>query len=338
MAYSKEIYEKALAEIKNRRNMAEYTAQSHKRELSAKYEEFAVVENQLALTGREIIGAAMLPLELQQKKLKEIRAKNNSLREKRKEMLKALKLPEDYLDVKYTCVKCNDTGFIEDRDDVREVSYGTHLCTCHLELLKKLATEQMAKSTPLELSSFEDFDLEYFSKKANKNGFVPYNKMSQVYNSCVKYAENFSEESTSLYFYGRTGLGKTHLSLAIANAVIKKGYNAVYGSVIGFLNKIEREKFNRAEYTVSTEDILIDADLLILDDLGAEFTTAFTTSVIYNIINSRIARGVPTIISSNLSPTEIKERYPESVASRIIGTFTTVCFIGDDVRQAQKNQ
>ena len=77
----------------------------------------------------------------------------------------------------------------------------------------------------------------------------------------------------------------------------------------------------------------LDADLLILDDLGAEFTTAYTVSAIYNILNSRICRGVPTIISSNLDLEEVKRRYPESIASRIIGNFSTVEFIGDDVRQ-----
>ena len=100
---------------------------------------------------------------------------------------------------------------------------------------------------------------------------------------------------------------------------------------------MEREKFGRAE-TFETEDILIDADLLILDDLGAEFQTAFTTSAIYNLINSRNARGVPTIISSNLSIKELKERYPESVASRIIGNFATVEFIGSDIRQIMNEE
>ena len=94
---------------------------------------------------------------------------------------------------------------------------------------------------------------------------------------------------------------------------------------------MEKEKFGRVD--TDTEKLLIDADLLILDDLGAEFTTAYTVSAIYNILNSRICRGVPTIISSNLDLEEIKRRYPESIASRIIGTFSPVEFIGDDVRQ-----
>ena len=196
--------------------------------------------------------------------------------------------------------------------------------------MKKYAAEDLNKNTPLELSSFEDFDLTLYP--TSKNGESPREAMGYVYHSCVKYAETFDLDSVSLYFYGRTGLGKTHLSLAIANEVIKKGYNVIYGSVITFLNKMEKEKFGRAE-TFVTEDILIGADLLILDDLGAEFQSSYTVSAIYNLLNSRICRGVPTIISSNLSLDEIKNRYPESIASRIIGTFSPVEFIGDDVRQ-----
>ncbi len=335
MAYSKEIYEKALNEIKRRRTEAELTADMHKRELSIKYPEFQFIESELAKTGYEIIKAFSLPKEKAEKRLAEIRKKNGELREERKNLLNALKLPADYLDVKYTCKKCEDTGFYEERNDVTGVSYGTRLCSCHTDLLKKLSFEELSKSTPLELSTFEDFDLDYYSRE-QKNGVVPYAVMKNVYERCVKYAENFDLDSLSLYFYGRTGLGKTHLSLAIADAAIKKGYSVLYGSVINFLNKIEKEKFGRGD-TADTENLLIEADLLILDDLGAEFSTGLTNSVIYNIINSRICRGVPTIISSNLNFAELRDRYPESVVSRIIGTYAAVNFAGDDIRQIMNN-
>ncbi len=336
MSFSREMHEKARAEIKNRRNTAEYTASQHKNELSFKYPEFHFIETELAKTGHETVRAFSLPKEKAEIELNRIREKNSQIREERKNLLKALNLPEDYLEVNYTCKKCQDTGLIEDYDEERRVSYGTKLCECHNELLKKYASEKMSSMTPLELSSFEDFDLKYYSNKS-VNGKSAYETMSDVYNSCVNYASKFDIDSVNLYFCGRTGLGKTHLSLAIANEVIKKGYNVVYGSVINFLNQLEREKFGRAD-SYETEDILIGADLLILDDLGAEFSTAMATSSLYNILNSRIARNVPTIISSNLSLEEIKARYPESIASRIIGNFVIVKFYGEDIRQIQNEE
>ena len=331
MAFSREMHEKARAEIKNRRNNAEYTASQRKNELSFKYPEFQFIETELAKTGHETVRAFSLPKDKAETELNRIREKNRQLREERKNLLKALNLPEDYLDIKYTCENCQDTGVVEDYDEDRRISYGTKLCSCHNELLKKYASEKMSSMTPLELSSFEEFSIDYYPK-SNINGENPHDEMLLVYNSCKDYAENFDTDSPSLYFYGRTGLGKTHLSLAIANEAIKKGYNVLYGSVITFLNKIEKEKFGRAD-SFETEDVLINADLLILDDLGAEFSTPFIVSAIYNIINSRIARGVPTIVSSNLNLEELKTRYPESIASRIIGNFTTVEFIGKDIRQ-----
>ncbi len=337
MAYSREMHERARAEIKNRRNNAEYIAQQHRTELNAKYPEFQFIEAELAKTGFETVYAFSLPQEEAKAELSRIREKNNQLREERKNLLTALNLPEDYLDIKYTCEKCQDTGVIEYYDADRHVSYGTKRCECHNELLKKYASEKMSAMTPLELSSFEDFDLDYYSHNNNGGVFSPYETMKIVLSGCINYAENFDVDSNSLYFHGRTGLGKTHLSLAIANEVIKKGYNVVYGSVLNFLSKLEREKFGRTD-TFETEDILIGADLLILDDLGAEFSTPVTMSSLYNIINSRIARNVPTIISSNLSLEEIKSRYPESIASRIIGNYKSIEFDGKDIRQIQNNE
>ncbi len=336
MAYSQKLHEKVRAEIKNRKTTAEMVATANKQELSNKYEEFRIIENELAKTGLEIVNAFALSPKNAQKSLKEIHKKNELLKQNRENLLVALNLPKDYLDVKYTCQKCEDRGIIEERDDERGVSFGSKYCECYKSLLKQYAVDEMIKSTPLELSSFADFDLDYYRKGKN-GGADTYKKMQSVYNKCLNYANNFDLNSVDLYFYGRTGLGKTHLSLAIANEVISKGYNVLYGSVIGFFNKMEKEKFGRAEGT-DTESILIDADLLILDDLGAEFTTAYTTSALYNVLNSRICRGVPTIINSNLDLEELKQRYPESIASRIIGNFSLVSFVGDDIRQLQSDE
>ena len=331
MAYSKEIYDEALNILGKRRRKAQAEADAHRNELSVKYPKFTFIENELLKTGAQIVSVLSLPEDKAMIKFAEIRKHNKELREERENLLKTLGLPIDYLEPHYVCEKCEDTGFYEERNDEIGVSYGTKLCSCHIDLLKKLAFQRMSRITPLELSSFDDFDLSFYSK-SGVDGNSPYNIMKNIYEQCVQYAENFDIDAMNLFFYGRTGLGKTHISLSIANEVIKKGYNVVYGSVINFLNRMEKEKFGRTE-DLDTENMLIEADLLILDDLGAEFTTPLTTSMIYNILNSRICRGVPTIISSNLSIKELSDRDPESVASRIIGTFALVPFAGKDVRQ-----
>ena len=85
-----------------------------------------------------------------------------------------------------------------------------------------------------------------------------------------------------IIFTGATGLGKTHLSLAIAQAVINKGYNVVYGAAQRLFSNIEREHFGRSkDPDGTTEDMLAECDLLILDDLGAEFTNNFTIAKVF---------------------------------------------------------
>ncbi len=332
MAYSREIYEKALKEIEKRHASAQNISLMHKEELLKKSPEYREIAAELGNISSQIIAAMSLPADRRQKMLKEIQKRNEDLIKAQKDLLRVLKLPEDYLDAKYTCEKCKDTGFVEEESE-GDISHGKRLCSCHTELLKKFAYSEMAKKTPLELSSFSDFDLSYY-----KDGKADYKHMKYVYDSSVSYAANFDLDSVSLYFYGRTGLGKTHLSLAIANEVIKKGFSVVYGSVISFFNQLEREKFGRDNTDSNTMELLSGADLLILDDLGAEFTTALTTSNLYEIIDNRIQRGLPTIINSNLSPSDLKDRYPESIVSRIIGTFNVIEFSGADIRQKLNNE
>ena len=332
MSYSRETYEKAMKEIEKRRSAAQSIPLIHKEELLRKSPEFREIAAELGNVSSQIIAAMSLPDGSRQIKLKEIQKRNENLLKAQKDLLKVLKLPEDYLDAKYTCEICKDTGFVENESE-GDISHGKRLCKCHMELLKKFAYSEMAKKTPLELSSFSDFDLSYY-----KDGKADFKHMKYVYDSSVSYAANFDLDSVSLYFYGRTGLGKTHLSLAIANEVIKKGYNVVYGSVISFFNQLEREKFGRDSSDSNTMEMLSAADLLILDDLGAEFTTALTTSNLYEIIDNRIQRGLPTIINSNLGPSDLKDRYPESIVSRIIGTFAVTEFSGGDIRQKLNNE
>ena len=132
---------------------------------------------------------------------------------------------------------------------------------------------------------------------------------------------------------GATGLGKTHLSLAIAKEVINKGFRVLYCTAQDILRKIERVHFSRTMEEDETLQAVLGADLLILDDLGAEYNTQFNVATVYNIINSRINYGRPTIISSNLSSQELEERYSQRVVSRLLTQYTYLRFIGEDVRQ-----
>ena len=185
---------------------------------------------------------------------------------------------------------------------------------------------------------FNHFSLEYYRGKKDADGDDCFEIMKSIYEFCRNYAESFSLKSESLLMYGKTGVGKTHLSLSIAKAVAERGFNAAYGSIVNLLTIIEREHFGKVseEENMDTVNLLINADLLVLDDLGAEFSSQFYESVTYNIINSRINLGLPTIISTNLTAAELQKKYNERIISRIFGEFSTLCLVGEDIRQIKR--
>jgi DNA replication protein DnaC len=236
-----------------------------------------------------------------------------------KRMLVANGYPEDYLDIHYTCSKCNDTGYCRN-----------NFCECFKKLYSSLSAESINKKAKLQLSSFDTFSLSYYTGE-------DYNTMQRIFNFSRNYAENFNEKSESILMFGGTGLGKTHLSLAIANVVLQRGYSVIYDSTISILRSIEHEHFS---YKHSSEmiDLVMDTDLLIMDDLGTEYQNQFYSSTIYDIINSRLNSGKPTIISTNLDYAGIRNRYEERVVSRITAVYTCMEFKGEDVRfQLKRN-
>jgi len=322
MAYSVELLEKARGILEERRKSAEEAAESRHREVIKKCPEIGVIENEIASAGLNIIKCLGMKSDDAKRYIDSLAEQNISAQEKKADLLKENGFDRDYLEIPYACKKCEDTGFADGK-----------FCECHLKLLKQLACEELSKTSRLSLSSFDSFRLDYYSNESDRE------KMDDIFNYCKDYSADFSTESPNLYFYGDTGLGKTHLSLAIADKVVKKGYNVVYGSAQNLLSKIEREKFGKSDDPDgTTEEKLLDCDLLILDDLGAEFSTQFTVSAIYNIVNTRINAGLPTIISTNLEYEEIEKKYSQRIASRIIGNYVTIGFCGEDIRQIKANE
>ena len=150
----------------------------------------------------------------------------------------------------------------------------------------------------------------------------------------MDYAQNFTKNSHGLFMVGKTGLGKTFLSSCIANELLKKGFSVAFDSIQNYLRDIEKEHFGKADG--DTLETLLNADLVILDDLGSEFSSSFNNSVIYNIINSRSNAGMPTIVSTNLSLDELKSRYDDRITSRLMGSLHPIRFIGEDIRQKKR--
>lgn len=324
MSYSNKTLSKATQILSERRTKAQKTREERHDEIVRLIPDVSKYEAQLSSSGLAVIKAFGMGNDAQ-KYIDELSRINLTIQQAIGDLLEGKGYPRDYLMTPYTCKKCEDTGFVNG-----------YFCECRKEILKEISKGELNNVSPSKNCRFDNFDLNYYPLPFDDNLKIsPRNRMAEVFNYLKEYAEDFHEDSESLYFYGATGLGKTHLSLAIANTVTEKGYSVIYDSAQNILSSLEREKFSGTGAGKREKEIL-DCDLLIIDDLGSEFSTQFTIAAIYNIVNTRINTAKPVIISTNLSEEELEEKYTQRIASRIIGNYVSIHFFGNDIRQLKK--
>lgn len=222
----------------------------------------------------------------------------------------------------FTCPLCQDTGVA-----------GGRACSCVAETARRLRREEINDASPLGLCKFDTFDTDRYPAEPDPAlGCPPREYMARLLQYCRRYAENFSDRSPNLLFMGSAGLGKTHLALAVADAVLDRGFDVLYTSSAALAAQLGREHFDRdggdAWLTACKE-----ADLLILDDLGTEYITPLTISVLYELINTRMLTHKPTVYTTNITDQSVFEtRYTEKVASRMLGNCKMFKFFGEDQR------
>lgn len=324
MGYPKEILQEALEIVRERGRAAKNQAEERRRRLESELPEFREIETAITGAGLKAASAVFAGAENTGEILKSLMEENLENQKRLRELLTGRNLPPDYLAPAYRCGECSDTGYRNKK-----------LCTCVQELAKKISFERLNAASPLSLCGFEEFKLSFYSdEKDEQRGFSPRDRMGKILQSAKAYARDFTPDSENLLFIGASGLGKTHLSLAIAREVLAKGYGVVYGSAQDLLHKIEQEHFGRADE--DTLALLLGCDLLIFDDFGTEFSSPFIQSTVYNIINSRMLERRPTIISTNLTLSEIRKDYHERIVSRLVGGYVIQEFIGKDVRYLKK--
>lgn len=323
MGYSAEIYSRAKKQMEQRRQLAEEELDKRRRVLIEKEPHVEEIERELVRIS-VAAGRAVLQGANKVKQLEVLKENSLSLQKELSEILKRRGLQENYLDPWYQCRLCEDTGNIDGK-----------MCSCMKQLLRQTAYEDLNKISPLSLCSFESFSVDYYSKDTVAVvGRTTYDYMSAVLRYCKNYAAKFDENAENLLFQGGTGLGKTHLSLSIAQEVISKGFGVIYVSAPNILSRLETRQFGGRSYErTEDEQLLQECDLLIIDDLGTEFVTKFTQSSIYNIINTRLNMAKPVIISTNLSIKELEDIYGQRMVSRMVGMLKRIDFFGNDIRQ-----
>lgn len=327
MAFDRQIYEKAENEIKQRRFNAENMLNERLKEVYSVIPEIKEIMTAISQTNIELSKLIIRREGNFSESFNKIKNQNIQGQATIKQLLIQNKYPENYLEPVYVCNNCNDKGYTGD---------GTR-CSCFNKLLTYFAVEQLNSEANMPECDFDHFSLDYYAGISTPSCPDCYKKMVENLEFCKEYAENFSLNSESLFLVGQTGIGKTHISLAIAKEVSAKGYTVAYGSLLNYMRNIEKEHFNRSANTeTDTLQVLINSDLLILDDLGSEFQTNFSEAALYNILNSRINLGLPTIISSNLSGKDLQQKYNDRIVSRLLSVYKLLLFVGQDIRQLKR--
>lgn len=321
MRINKIYLEAALNELAERHINNKQLEKSRRNEILEKLPEYQDLENQLMQTVTDMISAVMdksLPVD-------EVSAnalnKNKEIQRQMDELLERNGYPADYLDPIYTCHICKDKG-----------NTGSDWCECLYSLTNKMAAEELNENAPLDKSRFNNFDIERYSDKTDKDNTVSSrNIMQKNFEYCELFAEQFNGKGSGILMVGNTGLGKTHLSLAIANKLIENGFCVVYGSVTELIRKINSEQFDNVEG--DTMSLVKSCDLLILDDLGVENKSEWNASLLYEIINTRQNKRAPMIINTNLDLDELTQCYGDRLSSRMF-SMKVMFFEGTDNRVA----
>lgn len=321
MGYNKENYARIREAYKTKYLKAFAEADRRTAELHAKSPEIAEIDRRLSACGAEIALAAIGAGAAYKERLAEIEQCNKDLQAKRAVLLAALGYPSDYSLPPYECPRCKDTGFLED----------AKMCDCMRRELILAGYESSGLGKLMERQTFENFDLSFYGTQGEER-----RRMQENFDTIKAYAEQFDLGAENLILIGGTGLGKTHLSTALARRVIDRGFDVYYTGSIEMFQEFEQARFSAGSEKQSANEGLsryVDCDLLILDDLGTEYVNQVTSACLYMVLNNRINLHRPTVISTNLTGKEILGKYAERITSRLFGEFRPLSFVGTDVRR-----
>lgn len=247
-----------------------------------------------------------------------------TLQEKRASLLRSMGASPEVFEDEPLCPVCNDSGIM-----------GGEMCACLLERYHTLQTAELSSLLNLRNQSFGTFDANVFSDtfEPSING-SPRRNIEDIRELCQIYCAHFDTKFENMVFSGLPGTGKTFLAACVAGAVSKHGYSVTYGTAAHHLGRMEALHFGRGDdETEAAVGKLTGCDLLIIDDLGAEFLTPFTQSALLELINTRVIKNKRMLICTNLSKNDIPTRYSAALASRLDGEFLWLDFYGRDLRQ-----
>ena len=321
MAYSDAIVQRALRRLQSEKEQNEQSSRARIAAIYEKEPRLAEIERELRKTAAHVLAVTFRTQGDPVSAMQQLKKDNLALQQERDWILQTEGLEPDDLIVQPICPKCGGTGYV-----------GAAMCECLKELCRQEQKKELAALLGSGHESFEKFRLDLYPAQYDERlKTSPRTLMERTYRDTLAYAQGFSCASPSLLFVGATGLGKSFLSACIARTVAERGFSVSYAPVSRLFASFEADKF-RPDPDASRTAEFFSCDLLIIDDLGTEMTTQFTVSALYQILNTRLLEGKPTIVSTNLPLGDIAPRYSAQIYSRLLGAYRLYKFYGDDIR------
>ena len=333
MGYEASVLRRAAKRLEEGRRQRSEQLARRQAEIYAKLPRVAEIDRELKGTVYQIIASSLREGRDPAPSIQVIKDHNLSLQAERAQLLLQNGWGADALDEQPACPKCNDTGWV-----------GARMCTCLKKLCGEEQIKELSKLLDLGEQSFETFSMDYYSPLAWPGEEIsPRENMEFIFDMCSNYARKFGRfRLRNLFLSGPPGLGKTFLSACIARTVSENGFSVVYDTAVNVFARFEEQKFARdrldAEEAKDETKRYLGCDLLILDDLGSELTTPFVQSALYTLVNARLMANKQTVISSNLTMAQVRQRYTPQISSRLEGEYRVLPFYGEDIRLQRKKQ
>lgn len=324
--------------LEARRDRARADLEERKAEVWRKVPELEALDRRIAMEG--IRHARLLIRSQDMSEAEALARRITDLKQEAQRLLVENGYPADYLEPRFTCRICGDTGLVTDPR-----TFETRACVCYRQLyLEKLY--QVSNILDDGMTGFEHFDEMLFPDSPDRERYgsdiSPREQILAIRDRCYAFIDHFSDPNpANLYFFGSAGTGKTFMAKSVGLELIKKGYTVLYLSSPTLFDVIRKARFSsdNGEWDATYRD-LVETQLLILDDLGTEPASDARYAEFLTLLEARKARSsqhiARTIISSNLHPRQIYQAYNERIASRIVGEFETLKFFGDDIRILKK--
>lgn len=323
----KDIIRKILAEYEEMRSIAFSEKEMRVKNVFEKYPEMREFSKEINRLGLENTKNIIKNPKNSRVFNEEFQKKLNDVVLKRNKFMAENNIEPDFDKVRYKCVKCEDSGYLENGEK----------CSCFKEKIINETYKSSNLSEVMKDMNFSNFRIDYYNN-ISENGISERENMEYILKASKSFCNNFEDYNRNILFYGAPGLGKTFMSVSIARDIINKGKSVIYISATRLFSNYEDYKFGKNEDLDRFIEDIYNSDLLIIDDLGTEFRSKLSVPFLFDLVNDRILKGKKIIINTNLLPDALEKAYTVRFMSRIYEYFDVFRFFGKDIRIQKQYQ